>query len=205
MIGIIDYGMGNLKSVRNALEYIGYDTELITDPDNIREVTHLILPGVGSYALAMANLKSRNFENAIKKYISEHKPFMGVCLGMQLLSTIGYEHGKTEGLNIIEGEVILLERDEQHEIPHVGWNNVNLQYSHPVFEGVKKNLDFYFVHSYHFKPVHKSDILGITDYGTDFVSCIARNNVIGVQFHPEKSQESGLKIYENFCEWNGQC
>jgi len=205
MIGIIDYGMGNLKSVRNALDYIGYETALITHPDQIREVSHLILPGVGSYSAAIANLKSNNLYDAIKGYISQKKPFLGICLGMQLLSSEGYEYGKTRGLNIIEGKVVLLELDERYQIPHVGWNNVTLKYEHPIFKGIKNNIDFYFVHSYHFKPLHSRDILGVTNYGIDFVSCVAKNNVVGIQFHPEKSQDNGLKILENFCEWDGQC
>ncbi len=205
MIGIIDYGMGNLRSVYNALDYIGQDAELITDAAKLPEYERLILPGVGAFTKAMNNLRSRGFEPGIKAHVEEEKPFLGICLGMQLLATKGVESGDTTGLDVIPGEVIPMELGPDYLIPHVGWNNVDNSYSHPLFAGVKKNIDFYFVHSFHFVTSDTASILGRTDYGGPFVSIVASGSVVGVQFHPEKSQQGGLAILENFTTWDGKC
>ncbi len=205
MIGIVDYGMGNLGSVANALDYLGHAPRLLARAEEIPEASHLILPGVGSYAAAMANLARAHLVAAIRDHIAEGKPFLGICLGMQLLSTTGAEHGPTAGLDVIPGEVVPLEARPELKIPHVGWNNVDLKRKHPVFAGIKTHIDFYFVHSFHFRAADAADVLGTTPYGEDFASCVARGSVVGVQFHPEKSQESGLKLLDNFCDWDGRC
>ncbi len=205
MIGIIDYGMGNLRSVYNALDYIGQDAELITDAARLPDYERLILPGVGAFTNAMNNLRSRGFEAGIKSHVESGKPFLGICLGMQLLASRGVESGDTTGLDIIPGDVVPMELGPQFPTPHVGWNNVDLSYKHPLFAGVKNNIDFYFVHSYHFVTLDPKAVLGITDYGGPFNSIVASGSVVGVQFHPEKSQQGGLAILENFATWDGKC
>jgi imidazole glycerol-phosphate synthase subunit HisH len=205
MIGIVDYGMGNLGSVANAIDYLGHSARLVTRPEDIFEFSHLILPGVGSYAAAMTNLARRDLIASMRDHIAKGKPFLGICLGMQLLSTTGTEHGTMPGLDAIPGEVVPLKAGPDLAIPHVGWNNVDLMRTHAIFAGIKTHIDFYFVHSFHFRATDSAHVLGVTPYGFDFTSCVARNNVVGVQFHPEKSQESGLKLIGNFCEWDGQC
>ena len=205
MIGIIDYGMGNLRSVSNALDYIGIDAEIITEAASVAQYDRVILPGVGAFALAMKNLREKGFEPAILSHVLSGKPFLGICLGMQLLASRGVESGETQGLNLIGGDVIAMDLPREFPIPHVGWNSVELQRPHPIFEGIKKNIDYYFVHSYHFANATDQDVLGITDYGSPFVSVVARDNVVGVQFHPEKSQQGGLALLENFAAWDGKC
>ena len=150
MIGILDYGMGNLRSVSNAIEHIGYDAVLISEPRSFRSsISHLILPGVGSYARAMQNLKESGLQAVIREHVRAGRPFLGICLGMQLLSSKGYEHGETPGLGIIEGEAVPLNIGDGYLIPHMGWNTVALSNSHPVFERVKNYIDFYFVHTFY--------------------------------------------------------
>ena len=204
MIGILDYGMGNLSSVYNSLEYLGFNSKIVTNSNEINEdLTHLIVPGVGSYAKAMQNLREKSMDSAILKYIESKRPYLGICLGMQLLSTYGYEDGKIKGLNLIEGEVVPF--DIELHVPHVGWNNINCTHSHPIFKNNINHIDFYFVHSYYFNVKNKNEILTQTDYEIIFSSSIAKENIIGVQFHPEKSQEAGLNLLESFCEWDGKC
>lgn len=197
MIGIIDYGMGNLRSVYNAFLSIDAPVKLISDLSQFDELTHLVLPGVGAFSQAMLNLHSRNLVNPIQNFIEEGKPVLGICLGMQLLANSGYEPTKIEGLNIIEGEVVKLGNINQR-IPHVGWNSIELTQSHYLFEGVKKAVDFYFVHSYYFNVLKDDNILAFCNYGMKFPAVVHKKNVVGIQFHPEKSQKNGLKILENF-------
>ncbi len=203
MIAILDYGMGNLKSVFNALEYIGQDCKIINQENEIADCSHLIVPGVGTFNCAMENLNKSNLIPAILQHVKMGKPYLGICLGMQLLATKGYENEITDGLNIIPGLVKKFELDAKFNIPHVGWNEINKHKDHPVFNNIKQNIDFYFVHSYYYLPDDSNNILCSTDYGNNFTSVVADKNVIGVQFHPEKSQENGLKILENFCLWDG--
>ncbi|MGX5820026.1 imidazole glycerol phosphate synthase subunit HisH [Chitinophaga lutea] len=198
MIGIIDYGMGNLKSVYNALGFIGAQPRLIHSGDELQEASHMIIPGVGAFAQAMENLKARGLEEPIRAFMQSGRPVLGICLGMQLLATLGHEPTTSEGLNIIPGEVRKFQNLAER-IPHIGWNSIELQRDHYLFEGVKKGVDFYFVHSYYFDAVDNNDVLAICDYGIRFAGVVARNNVTGMQFHPEKSQKNGLKILENFC------
>lgn len=203
MIGIVDYGMGNISSVYNSLEYLGYEAKIINSPEEIEDLTHLIIPGVGSFRQAMQNLEDKKFILPILNYVKSGKPLLGICLGMQLLATKGYEHGETQGLGLIEGEIIPFEI--HLHVPHVGWNNINTLKNHPVVGNSVNQVDFYFVHSYYFDVKNKEDILTMTEYEISFPSIVAKDNIIGIQFHPEKSQEPGLNLLEAFCEWDGKC
>jgi len=203
MIGILDYGMGNLSSVFNSLEYLGFDSKIISNKNEADDITHLIVPGVGSFAEAMNNLKERGLDSIIYEHIDLGKPYLGICLGMQLLASIGHEDGQTKGLDLIQGEVIPF--DITLPLPHVGWNNIDCTTEHPIFNKQVNHIDFYFVHSYYFHVEDENSILTKTEYEVSFASSVGKDNIIGVQFHPEKSQDPGLKILEAFCEWDGKC
>jgi len=205
MIGVIDCGMGNLRSVLNAIEYLGFEGILLKEPALLAECDRVILPGVGAYAKAMGNLQARGFVPAIQSYAAANKPILGICLGMQLLSTTGHEPYRCDGLNIIPGEVVPMAVKTTTALPHVGWNSVRLLREHPLFAGVRRDIDFYFVHSYCFQASSVQDTLGVTEYDISFTAVVARGNVLGLQFHPEKSQVAGLRILENFCQWDGTC
>lgn len=199
MIGILDYGMGNLSSVRNALSFLQIESAILSSPDQIAGVSHMIIPGVGAFGAAMDNITRAGFMDPIRTFAGSGKPLLGICLGMQLLATEGTEPDICSGLGLIKGRVELLQSDNL-SLPHMGWNGINLKSEHPILEGVKMSADFYFVHSFAFIPADKTNIVTTTAYGTDFTSIIAneRRNVIGIQFHPEKSQKQGLKILNNF-------
>lgn len=202
MIGVLDYGMGNLSSVTNALDYLGIANQIVNSVDVFSTSSHLIIPGVGSYAKAIENIRAKQYFSLIQEFGNSGKPILGICLGMQLLSTFGTEPNHIKGLGLIKGEVVLLPEDLGIRIPHVGWNGIKLTNSHPILEGVKLNADFYFVHSYYFSQVSEGNIVTYTDYGLAFPSivCNKERNVIGIQFHPEKSQKQGLQILENFSQ-----
>ena len=202
MIGILDYGMGNLSSVTNALDYLGIKNQVVISLNDFANISHLIIPGVGSYGKAMENIKAKQFFNPIKDFGQSGKPILGICLGMQLLSFTGAEPVLGNGLGMIQGEVISLSPEMGFRIPHVGWNGIKLVNEHPILEGVKLSADFYFVHSYYFSGVKKENIIATTDYGIQFPSIVCNDsrNVIGIQFHPEKSQKQGLQILENFSQ-----
>jgi glutamine amidotransferase len=203
MIGILDYGMGNLSSVTNALDYLGIDSLIVNSEEGFTKCSRLIIPGVGSYAKAMDNIHSKNYFSLIQDFGKSGKPILGICLGMQLLSSYGTEPYLVEGLGLIQGEVILLPEELKIRIPHVGWNGVELAKSHPILEGVKLKADFYFVHSYYFSKISEDNVVTYTEYGITFPSiiCNREQNVIGIQFHPEKSQKQGLQILENFSQY----
>jgi len=206
MIALIDCALGNLRSVANALDALGQEVCVVEQPGPEAEsCSHLILPGVGSYATAALRLQERGFRDWVRTRVAAGTPVLGICLGMQLLSTTGEEGGAASGLDLIPGQVARLDNDRVPSIPHVGWNGVEWQRSHPVLRGVKTGRDFYFVHSYRYAPADAKDILGLTDCGEIFPAVVARGSVLGVQFHPEKSQANGLKMLENFCAWDGTC
>ncbi len=194
---VIDYGMGNLRSVSKALEHVGF-TEVIvsSDKDMIFRVDALVLPGVGAFKDAMENLKRLNLITPLMDYIEGGKPFLGICLGLQLLFERSYEFGESEGLGILEGEVSLLPKGVK--IPHIGWNQVWLKQKEGMFEGVNDGDFFYFVHSYRVVPTREDVIASTTDYGDYFVSSVQYQNIWAVQFHPEKSQKLGLQLLRNF-------
>ncbi|WP_413391314.1 imidazole glycerol phosphate synthase subunit HisH [Prochlorococcus marinus] len=204
MIGVIDYGAGNIASVNYALRRIGESSEVVTNPENIPDFSHLVLPGVGSFNSAMRNLDDGNWINYIKDFVTKNKPLLGICLGMQLLFEEGEEHGKSNGLGLIPGKVKLMKTDKE-KIPHVGWNRLYTVNPHPVMKGVKEHVDFYFVHSYHCIPSSDKYVINYIKYDKRFVSSVFSGSVIGMQFHPEKSQPAGLKILRNFCKWDGIC
>jgi len=204
MIGIIDIGMGNIKSVVNAIYEQGFDPFLISNPRDFNDATHIILPGVGHYKKAMQCLNEKNLNDSLKLHVLEYKkPLLGICLGMQLLLDSS-EEGNTSGLGLIKGSVKKF-NSELLRVPHVGWNNITFNQEHPVFHNVPSDSDYYFVHSFYCHTTNPDSALASTDYGHDFTSIVMNENIIGTQFHPEKSQINGLKIIENFCEWDGIC
>lgn len=203
-IGILDYGMGNISSVANALAHLGYDYAVVNTPEMIQACSHLIIPGVGAYAKAMENIRSLNVIASLKLHVEKQKPLLGICLGMQILSDRGMEGGASEGLGFIGGTVDYFDIKDL-PIPHVGWNSLIRKLPHPIFAGVKPHVDFYFVHSYVFNCDNDQDILAAADYGVIFPAIVAKDNIVGIQFHPEKSQDNGLLLIENFCEWDGKC
>jgi glutamine amidotransferase len=199
MIGVLDYGMGNLSSVTNALEYLGIQNVIIKDETGFDNISHLIIPGVGSFGKAMENITARNFIAQIHNFDKKGLPILGICLGMQLLAETGTEPIECSGLGVIEGRVEFL-RADCIRVPHVGWNGIKLVNDHPILENVKRSADFYFVHSYRFVTAKQQNIVAETDYGVEFPTIVSndRGNVVGIQFHPEKSQKQGLQILTNF-------
>ena len=201
MIGIIDYGVGNLASVKNAFANIGRDSIVFDDPEHIMSFDRIILPGVGSFATAMELLNLRRWPAAIHRFFRTGRPILGICLGMQLLMEDGNEGGKAKGLGLISGEVITLQPNNKLRLPHVGWNSISINADHALFRGIKNHVDYYFVHSFQCVPRYKDDIVANCDYGGEFVAALSHGNVFGTQFHPEKSQPHGLRLLDNFAEW----
>ena len=196
IIAIIDYGAGNLRSVNNAVSKLGHEAKITRASEDIISADAVILPGVGAGGDTIAALDRLKLVGPIKRYVAENRPFMGICIGLQVLLTGTEEGGWHECLDIIQGRVIRL--PEGLKIPHMGWNQVKQKVAHPIFTGIPDNANFYFVHSYYINPEDKRLIAGETEYGISFPSMIIKDNLIGTQFHPEKSGETGLKIYDNF-------
>jgi glutamine amidotransferase len=199
-VAIVDYGMCNLDSVKRAVEECG-GRALVTDQSrDLERASRIILPGVGAFPDAMRNIKQRGLDEILREQVVEKEiPFLGICLGMQLLASRGWEIQETEGLDFVPGDVRRLEPyGDDTRIPHVGWNEVHLQHESPLFKGIASAKDFYFVHSYHLCPENEGDVLGRTPYGCGFVSAVQRGSVFGVQFHPEKSQRVGFQLLRNF-------
>ncbi|REL34813.1 imidazole glycerol phosphate synthase subunit HisH [Thalassotalea euphylliae] len=203
MIGILDIGLGNIQSVFNAVYENGYDPILVTEPSQLADITHFIMPGVGNFSAVSQQLETLGFTGAIKDFIASGNPTLGICLGMQLLATNSLEGGLSTGLEIISAQVKPINEITELPVPHVGWNEAKFTQQHPIFENIKDCRDFYFVHSYHMACDSSENILAITDYGEPLVCIVAKGNVVGVQFHPEKSQKNGMQLLENFCEWDG--
>lgn len=196
MIGIIDYGMGNLKSVEKGFLKVGIEAKIINKPKEIEDVKGIVLPGVGAFRDCMKNLNALSLIQPIINSIQKGKPFLGICLGLQILFTESEEFGRHEGLNIFKGRVLRFQINLK--VPHMGWNTVKLLKDVPLFNGINNESFFYFVHSYYVVPEDEDIISGITDYGISFTSMIWKENVIATQFHPEKSQTVGLKLLKNF-------
>lgn len=205
MIGIVDYGVGNLASVRNAFDHLGFDAVVCADPGRLEEFSRIVLPGVGSFRSAMERLNASGWAAGLRDYAVSGRPLLGICLGMQLLLDEGEEHGLTPGLGLIPGRVVRLDPAPPNKVPHVGWNSLSQIAPHPLFRGIKPHVDFYFVHSYHCVPHHAEDIAAVCDFAGNFVAAVAKGNVAGMQFHPEKSQPSGMRILGNFADWEPEC
>jgi len=209
MIAVIDYGMGNLRSVQKALEKTGHAALVTSSPRAIRDAGALVLPGVGAFRDCIRSLEKLNLIDSIMQSVQSGKPFLGICLGLQVLFTESEEFGTTPGLNLIPGRVVrFAERDtpgaERLKIPHMGWNTISLRREAPVFSGIKGGSYFYFVHSYYVVPEDTSVIASTTGYGVEFTSSIQKDNIFACQFHPEKSQGLGLRLLKNFGTWAGE-
>lgn len=196
MIAIIDYGMGNLRSVQKGFEKVGVEAAVVGDPVLVDRAGGVVLPGVGAFADAMANIRGAGMDAAIHRAVRSGKPFLGICLGQQLLFEASEEWGLTEGLGIFPGRVRRL--PDGLKVPHMGWNQIEIRRPDPLLEGIPDGSSFYFVHSYAVDPAEEGVILTQTEYGVRFASIVGRENVYGIQFHPEKSSALGLKILENF-------
>lgn len=198
MITIVDYQMGNLRSVSKAIERVGQPTLITSDPKQVAAAEHLILPGVGAFKDAIAELHRRDLANPIREFIESGKPFLGICLGLQMLFETSNEGGQHEGLGILAGDVVRFDVPRPMKVPHMGWNGIQVKQESPLTAGIESGTHFYFVHSYYVRPTDPSVILFEADYGISFCAGIGRGNLFATQFHPEKSQSSGLKLLENF-------
>lgn len=209
MLAVIDYDAGNLKSVTNALEALQVSYCLTNNPKDLSDASGIILPGVGAFGEGMENLQKRNFIPVLdQEVMKKKKPYLGICLGLQFLAERGFEHGEHEGLGWIKGEVRLLKTNHPSiKVPHMGWNNINIQKASPLFEGLAEEPVFYFVHSYALFP--EEDItIATCDHGGEITAAIQKDNIYAVQFHPEKSQTAGLIVLRNFlrlCSQNVLC
>ncbi len=203
MITVIDYGMGNLRSVQKGFEKVGFAAKVTSDPRDIETAERLVLPGVGAFRDCMANLREGGFVEPILAHVRSGRPFLGICLGLQLLFTESEEFGRHQGLGIIPGKVVrfpdgMRNGAEALKVPHMGWNGIALRRAAPIFSGIDDGASVYFVHSYYVVPDDPEVVATETDYGIPFCSSIWKDNVVATQFHPEKSQQVGLKILENF-------
>ena len=206
MLAIIDYQMGNLRSVQKALERVGHPATITSSPADIAQADKVILPGVGAFEDAIAELRRRDLVGPIKDAIAANKPFLGICLGLQLLFEVGYENGTHEGLGILPGETVRfdLPADLKLKVPHMGWNAISIKHRPPILAGLSEGTHVYFVHSYYVRPRDPSVIATETDYGGPFCSMIWCGNLFATQFHPEKSQSDGLRILRNFAELHSE-
>jgi glutamine amidotransferase len=201
MIAVVDYGMGNLRSVAKALEKVGAQVLITSDPEAVLEADKVVLPGVGAFKDAMDNLSSRGLDRAVKDAIAGGKQFLGICLGLQLLYGVSYEDGEHKGLGVLAGEVVRFSADAARpelKIPQIGWNTVESMSQAPHLAGIPSGTFFYFVHSYYGVPADRSVVAGETEYLGRFASAVWKENVFACQFHPEKSQRRGLRLLENF-------
>ncbi len=209
MITIIDYQMGNLRSVQKACEHVGVEAKISSSPTEIAQAERLILPGVGAFGDAIAELRRRDLVNPIRDFVASGRPLLGICLGLQMLFEVGYEGGQHEGLGLLKGDVVRfdweqLQVDEPHlKIPHMGWNQVRKTADAPILKDVADLTHFYFVHSYYVRPTDPSVVALKCHYGIDFCAAIWKDNLFATQFHPEKSQADGLKLLAAFANANG--
>jgi glutamine amidotransferase len=203
MIAIIDYEMGNLRSVQKGFERVGHKAIITRSPKDILDASHVVLPGVGAFRDCMENLKRYGLIEPILKVIASGRPFLGICLGLQLLFTESEEFGRHRGLDIIKGRVVrfpstLVDQNPEFKIPHMGWNDIRIKRRPPLLDGIEDGSFFYFVHSYYVLPEDDGTIATTTDYGIEFTSSVWKENIFACQFHPEKSQRVGLEILRNF-------
>lgn len=196
LIGIVDYGRGNLRSVEKALAKVGHEGRIMENPEQLREAEGVILPGVGAFADAMAGLKQGEWIEPLLAFARSGRPFLGICLGMQVLFEVGEEHGEHAGLGLLPGRVVKFPAGRK--IPHMGWNQVRWERENILHQGIPDEAYFYFVHSYYATPSNPEVIIGSSDYGVRFPALVGRDNIWGAQFHPEKSSPWGLTLLENF-------
>lgn len=202
-IGIVDIGLSNLGSIERSLSEICDRVTVVRNPEQLRGLDRLVLPGVGAFSVAMGRLRESGLADPISSFIRDLKrPTLGICLGMQLLADLGEEHGLNHGLGLIPGRVRKFDPQSNVRIPHVGWNSVDVRIETPLFAGIPPGQDFYFVHSYVFDLASNEYLAASATNGQTFVAAIQRSNLVGVQFHPEKSSRVGRKLLENFCRWD---
>ncbi len=202
MIGIIDYGMGNLGSVSNACRFLGLDAKIITRKEEMDSCRAVVLPGVGAFGDCMGHLVEHDFVTAIEGWVLEGRPLMGICLGLQVLFDSSEESPGVSGLGIFPGTVKRFDLPKELKVPQIGWNRINeVRPDCPMFNGIENGSFFYLVHSYYVCPEDVSIVAGETEYGTDYCSCVWKDNVFATQFHPEKSQAVGLRMLRNFWDW----
>lgn len=207
MISIIDYGLGNLKSMAGALEKIGVDYTCTRDHSLLKQANGFILPGVGAFPDGIRNILNFGIFDVIKqRVIEDNIPILGICLGFQLLGSIGTEFEEIHGLDWISGKVIKLEsQNGEFRIPHVGWNEISRKKESLLFKNIQASSLFYFTHSFHLIPTSSEDIIATCNHGQEFVAVVQRERIFGTQFHPEKSQKDGLELLKNYCEFTSQC
>lgn len=203
MIAIIDYGAGNLQSVKKALDFIGAESVITDDKEVIANSSHVILPGVGSFGDAMDSIRKNGLEETIKKAADGTKPFLGICLGLQLLFNSSDESPNVKGLGIFNGDIVTIPKDMGLKVPHIGWNSVELKQNDGIFKDVKDNSYFYFVHSFYLKNADNDVVAGVTEYGVPIQCAVQKGLVCATQFHPEKSSDVGLQLLRNFANMEG--
>lgn len=204
MIAIVDYGMGNVRSLQNAFEYLGSDVILTSDPEALQAAERIVLPGVGAFGDAMDAIRGRQLESVLRHLALEvKKPMLGICLGMQLFAKNSVEHGEHRGLGWIDAEIQRLDVQRPLKVPHVGWNDLHFPADDWLFKGIRPGqANFYFVHSFHMVCHQLGDRIATTDYGAPVTAVVRSGNLVAAQFHPEKSQDNGLKMLKNWVAWN---
>jgi glutamine amidotransferase len=200
LIVIVDYGMGNLRSVQKGFEQVGHRAQITSDPAEVLRAERLVLPGVGAFGDAMIELRRRRLVEPVREFVASGRPTLGICLGLQLLFDLGHEDGRHEGLGILPGEVVRFDVPAGYKVPHMGWNQLKISRRVPLVEGIDEGAHVYFVHSYHAVPRDRAVIVAEADYPQPFVSIVARDRLYATQFHPEKSQAVGLRMLRNFAE-----
>lgn len=200
MIAIIDYQMGNLRSVQKSFEKVGHEAVITCDPSELSRAERIVLPGVGAFEDAIAEIKRRDLVGPIHDAIEANKPFLGICLGLQLLFDVSYEGGEIEGLGVLRGKVLRFDLPHEFKVPHMGWNQALIRRRAPTLDGIEDGTHFYFVHSYYVAPDDSSVVAIEADYGHPFCAAVWRHNLFATQFHPEKSQADGLRLLKNFAE-----
>ena len=198
MIAIIDYQMGNLRSVQKGFERVGYEAVITSDARGVEQARKIVLPGVGAFGDAMAELRRRDLVGPIREAIAAGKPFLGICLGLQLLFDVSYEGGEHPGLGILPGKVVRFDLPPGYKVPHMGWNQAIIRRRAPILDGIDDGTHFYFVHSYYVVPDDPSVVAIEVDYHRPFCAMVWQDNLFATQFHPEKSQKHGLRILQNF-------
>jgi glutamine amidotransferase len=197
-LAVVDYGMGNLRSVQKAFERLGWPAEVTSEPAAIERAPGVVLPGVGAFGACMRNLEAYGLVDSVRRVLDAARPFLGICLGMQLLFEESEEFGREPGLGVLPGRVRRFPASPERKVPHMGWNSLAIRRAHPGLEGVEEGAYVYFVHSYYVEAGDEADVATTTPYGLDFVSAVAREHLLATQFHPEKSQRVGLRLLDNF-------